>query len=75
MSDAELLDILKTEEKKLLFEKRLGSGVITGQMIALAGMREVERRGAAVEAALTRLLKNNDQGAVDSAHAALGKKS
>jgi hypothetical protein len=74
LSEQELRHILDVEEKKLLFEKRLGSGVITGQMIAIAGMREVERQNAAIEAALIRLLKDNDQEAVDAAHLALREK-
>ena len=74
LSEQELRHILDVEEKKFLFEKRLGSGVITGQMIAIAGMREVERQNAAIEAALIRLLKDNDQEAVDAARLALREK-
>lgn len=44
MSDDELLAILRHQEAKLQYAENSRIGFLTGEMIALAGMREVERR-------------------------------
>lgn len=45
MSDEQLLEILRAEEAKLIDGGTTLTGfVVTGEQIALAGMREVERR-------------------------------
>lgn len=43
LSDERLLEILRGEEAKLLDDDSR-SGMLTGEMIAVAGMREVERQ-------------------------------
>ncbi|HEY5212827.1 MAG TPA: hypothetical protein VIJ38_07385 [Acidobacteriaceae bacterium] len=44
LSEKEMLEILRHEEAKLLYAGNSRVGPLTGEMIAVAGMQEVERR-------------------------------